>query len=183
MRRVDQPTTLEKHIDLEEWFDKLRAAKVDKQEMNMLVMDYFIKEGYADAAAAFHEESLTEPVSIGHEVKPVDLATLKARTAVRNAVDEGDVLKAIERVNELDPNILTERPKLSFKLQQERLIELIQCAHLSQTLVSSLLPPTKTLSLLTIFQSKPLTLANSAKPVSLLLRKPPNIPSSFCVHS
>lgn len=128
MRRVEQPTTQEKHIHQAEWFDKLREARVDKQDMNMLVMDYFIKEGYAEAAAAFQKESLTEPRSNGNTVSPVHLATLKSRTAVREAVHEGDVLKAIDRVNELDPKILEERPNLSFKLQRERLIELIQCA-------------------------------------------------------
>lgn len=128
MRRVEQPTSRERRVDKAEWFDKLRAALIDKQDMNMLVMDYFIKEGYADAAAAFQEESLTEPVTIGKAIARVDLSSLKSRAAVRDAVHEGDALKAVERLNELDPKILEERPRLFFQLLQERLVELIQCA-------------------------------------------------------
>ena len=127
MRRVEPPIQQQKVIDKDEWFDKLRAAKVDKQDMNMLMMDYFIKEGFADAAAAFKEESLTEPVTLGNTITPVDLSTLASRTAVRDAVQKGDMLKALDKINELDPGILEERPKLSFRLLQERLIELIQC--------------------------------------------------------
>ena len=145
MRRVEQPSSQQKCIDKEEWFDKLRAARVDKQDMNMLVMDYLIKEGYADAAAAFQEESLTEPVALGNAITRVDLATLTSRTAVRDAVQKGDVLDAMDKVNELDPEILEERPKLSFLLLQERLVELIQYApHPTRApcLLTHLLPPT-----------------------------------------
>jgi hypothetical protein len=131
---------VKKRIEKDEWFDKLRAATIDKQDMNMLVMDYFIKEGFADAAAAFQAESLTEPVTVGNEIAKVDLSTMSRRTAVRDAVHEGDVLLAMQRVDELDPKILEERPRLSFKLQQERLVELIQCAPAPPTLDSSPLP-------------------------------------------
>jgi len=129
MRRVEQQVLQPKHvIDKVDWFDKLREVRVEKHDLNLLVMDYFVKQGYAEAAEAFQAESRTEPVSIGNKVVRVDLATLASRTAVRDAVHKGDVMRAIQMLDQLDPQILGERPELCFALQQERLVGLIQCA-------------------------------------------------------
>ena len=86
-----------------------------------------MKRGFTKAAKAFQRESFTEPVKYGPEDEdkpiPVDLAELEPKSKVNQAVQDGEILKAIEVVNQLDPKILRDRPALNFKLHRERLLE------------------------------------------------------------
>jgi hypothetical protein len=54
--------------------------------------------------------------------------------AARAAVASGDVAGAIERVNNLDPDVLEQRPSLLFALQRQRLIELIRAGDVDAAL-------------------------------------------------
>ena len=54
-------------------------------------------QGYVDAAAIFHKESNTKP--------GVDLAAITDRMEIRKAVQSGDIQQAIERVNDLNPEV------------------------------------------------------------------------------
>ena len=84
------------------------------------------KQGYVDAALAFQRESGTDP--------GVDLAAITDRMEIRRAVQSGDVEAAMERVNDLDPEILEEHAELLFHLQQQRLIELIRKGAVEEAL-------------------------------------------------
>ncbi|GIL87410.1 hypothetical protein Vretimale_1677 [Volvox reticuliferus] len=53
---------------------------------------------------------------------------------VRRALQGGDVEAAMERVNDLDPEILESQPKLFFHLQQQRLIEFIRAGSVESAL-------------------------------------------------
>lgn len=53
---------------------------------------------------------------------------------IRRAVQSGDVETAIEKVNDLDPEILEEHSELLFHLQQQRLIELIRNGAVDEAL-------------------------------------------------
>ena len=79
-----------------------------------------------DAARAFQREAGAAP--------GVDLDAITDRMEVRRAVQRGDVQAAIERVNDLDPEILEERQELLFHLQQQRLIELIRAGDAAEAL-------------------------------------------------
>jgi len=119
----------ERRISREEWAARMQAADVPKELLKNLVMDYFVKRGFTKAAKAFQRESFTEPVKYGPEDEdkpiPVDLAELEPKSKVNQAVQDGEILKAIEVVNQLDPKILRDRPALNFKLHRERLLELV----------------------------------------------------------
>lgn len=54
--------------------------------------------------------------------------------AVRACVASGDVAGAIERVNDLDADVLEQRPALLFALQRQRLIELIRAGDVDAAL-------------------------------------------------
>jgi len=54
--------------------------------------------------------------------------------AIRKAVQNGQVEDAIEKVNDLNPEILEDRAHLFFHLQQQRLIELIRTGQTEQAL-------------------------------------------------
>ncbi|GLJ35132.1 hypothetical protein SUGI_0707150 [Cryptomeria japonica] len=119
-------STSKEVITKEEWEKKLNSVKIRKEDMNKLVMNFLVTEGYVEAAERFCLESGTEP--------EIDLATITDRMAVRRAVQSGNVQDAIEKVNDLNPEILDTNPQLFFHLQQQRLIELIRSGKLQEAL-------------------------------------------------
>ncbi|XP_031394283.1 protein GID8 homolog isoform X2 [Punica granatum] len=114
-----------KVITREEWEKKLNDVKIRKEDMNKLVMNFLVTEGYVEAAEKFRMESGTEHI---------DLATITDRMAVKKAVQCGNVEDAIEKVNDLNPEILDTNPQLFFHLQQQRLIELIRNGKVEEAL-------------------------------------------------
>ncbi|XP_022036005.1 protein GID8 homolog isoform X1 [Helianthus annuus] len=123
---IEAMATSKKVITREEWEKKLNDVKIQKEDMNKLVMNFLVTEGYVDAAEKFRMESGTEP--------DIDLATITDRMAVKKAVQSGNVEDAIEKVNDLNPEILDTNPQLFFHLQQQRLIELIRNGKVEEAL-------------------------------------------------
>ncbi|PWZ02704.1 hypothetical protein BCV70DRAFT_4865 [Testicularia cyperi] len=115
-------TTLRKS----EWERQLNSINVLKDDLNRLIMDYLVIEGYKDAADSFSKESGLKPF--------VDSDSILNRMIIRGAIQRGDVEDAIGRVNELDPEILDNNPLLFFHLQQQRLIELIRGGRINEAL-------------------------------------------------
>jgi len=113
-------------ISSEEWKKKLDEIKINKGDLNKLVMNYLVIEGYMEAAEKFQQESGTEP--------EVDLKSIANRMAVRNAIQSGNIEDGIERVNKLDPKILDTNPRLFFHLQQQRFIEMVRNGKISEAL-------------------------------------------------
>ncbi|EEB97584.1 hypothetical protein MPER_03066, partial [Moniliophthora perniciosa FA553] len=64
----------------------------------------------------------------------VDVDSIESRMRIREALQRGDVESAIDRVNELNPEILDTNPSLYFHLQQQRVIELIRSNRISEAL-------------------------------------------------
>lgn len=126
LAEIQAMATTKKVITRGEWEKKVSDVKVRKEDMNKLVMNFLVTEGYVDAAEKFKSESGTEP--------DIDLATITDRMAVKQAVQSGDVEVAIERVNDLNPEILDTNPQLFFHLQQQRLIELIRKGKVEEAL-------------------------------------------------
>ncbi|KAI8988749.1 CTLH/CRA C-terminal to lish motif domain-containing protein [Pilobolus umbonatus] len=115
-----------KNIAKDEWEQRLNKVKVNKQDLNQLVMNYLIVEGYKDAAEQFSSESGLAPT--------VDLQSIQERMDIRRAIQSGDIDTAIDLVNDLNPEILDTNPKLFFHLQQQRLIEYIRQGKYQQAL-------------------------------------------------
>ena len=107
--------------------DAKGTVGVKKERMNRLVMNYFVTEGHVDAAREFARESGT--------ATEVDLDTIKDRMLIRRAVQRGEVTEAMDRVNDLNPEILEHDSRLFFHLQQQRLIELIRQKEVDKALL------------------------------------------------
>ncbi|THH11748.1 hypothetical protein EW146_g7945, partial [Bondarzewia mesenterica] len=105
-------------IAKDEWERRLEEVQVTKQDLNRLVMDYLVIEGYKSAAEEFSEEAGV--------TTPVDFDSIESRMNIREALQRGDVQDAITRVNDLNPEILDTNPALYFRLQQQKLIEYIR---------------------------------------------------------
>ncbi|KAI0687788.1 CTLH/CRA C-terminal to lish motif domain-containing protein [Cytidiella melzeri] len=113
-------------IRQEEWERRLHDLQVSKNDLNRLVMDYLVIEGFKSAAEEFsHEAGLAAPV---------DLESIESRMNIREALQRGDVSEAITRVNDLDPEILDTNPALYFRLQQQKLIEYIRQGKIAEAL-------------------------------------------------
>jgi len=109
------------------WDKKLNEVDVSKNDLNRLVMDYLVVEGYKEAAENFAREAGMSPQA--------DYESIHNRMTIRNAIQRGDIEEAIERVNDLNPEILDNDPSLYFHLQQQRLIELIREKKIDEALL------------------------------------------------
>ena len=93
-------------ISRPEWEKKLAEVSVKKEDLNKLVMNYLVIEGYKDAAEKFSRESGISP--------NIDLTSIEDRMNIRNAIQSGDVDGAIEKVNDLDPEVKQRMTYCSF---------------------------------------------------------------------
>lgn len=111
---------------MQNWMKELQDFKVDRGEMNKLVMNYLIQEGFKDAAERFRFETGVDP---GPQIYLLD-----DRIKIREAVQNGRIDDAIDLTNDLNPEILDSKPYLYFHLQQQKLIELIREKNTDQAL-------------------------------------------------
>lgn len=65
--------------------------------MNRLVMDYLVKSGYQSAAQKFAKEANIQPKS--------GIDSITERVNIRNDIYSGDIQSAIEKINELNPQV------------------------------------------------------------------------------
>ncbi|KAL9251537.1 GID8-like protein [Drosera capensis] len=114
---VEAMAARRKARNLKKWEKKISDIKITKEDMNKLVMNFLLIEGYVDAAEKFYMETGTEHI---------DLTTVTDRMAVKSAVESGNVEEAIEKLKVLDPKVLDTNRQLFFRLQQQRMIELIK---------------------------------------------------------
>jgi hypothetical protein len=89
------------------------------RDLNRLVMDYLVIEGYKSAAEEFSLETGVQPA--------VDFASIESRRNIREALNRGDVQEAITRVNDLNPEV----NKLSSRLNRYSLGLNSACTTLS----------------------------------------------------
>ncbi|MBA0778861.1 hypothetical protein Gotri_006676 [Gossypium trilobum] len=106
----EQMASSKKVIMREEWEKRLNHIRIRKEDMNKLVMNFLVTEGYAEAVAKFRMETGTEP--------DMDVAMITDRMAVKKAVQCGNVEDAIEKVNDLNP-------EQSFLEELERTVSLL----------------------------------------------------------
>lgn len=116
-----------------DWENKLSNVAIDRGHLNRLVMDYLVVEGYKEAAQNFARESgMMATTSAAQEA---EFESIQNRMTIRQAIQQGNIVEAIERVNDLNPEILDKDPSLYFHLQQQRLIELIRQKKIDEALL------------------------------------------------
>lgn len=82
-------------------------------------MDYLISEGYPAAAQKFALEANIQP--------KVDVESIEGRVEIRNAIYGGDIQTAVEKINELNPQV---SPNLTF-LRLPLLVAMDDCLRLA----------------------------------------------------
>ncbi|WFC96133.1 hypothetical protein MBRA1_002789 [Malassezia brasiliensis] len=113
-------------VSRDAWEARLAQVPVSKRDLDRLVMDYLVVQGYKSAAETFGEETLVVP--------EMEMAEMDARIVARDALLRGDVASATELVNDLNPEILDTSPSLFFHLQQLRMIELLRAGDIDAAL-------------------------------------------------
>ncbi|KAF8334340.1 lish motif-containing protein [Cantharellus anzutake] len=126
IKRSLLPTMAKTTISSVDWEKRLEDVRVSKDDLNRLVMDYLVIEGYKSAAEEFSKESNLSP--------PVELDSIEARMSIREAVQRGEIEEAIAMTNELNTEILETNPQLYFHLQQQILIEHIRHGRIAEAL-------------------------------------------------
>ncbi|KAK3712800.1 hypothetical protein LTR37_008891 [Vermiconidia calcicola] len=86
--------------------------------INWVIMDYLVSEGYPGAAEKFAQET--------NLCQPADIESIRERVRIRTAIHAGKIDEALSMVNEADPEILDSNPLLHFQLLQLHLIEIIR---------------------------------------------------------
>ncbi|KAL1597812.1 hypothetical protein SLS60_008299 [Paraconiothyrium brasiliense] len=112
---VSAPTPTQQHP----FQRKIDEIKPSKPDIDFLVMDYLISHGYPRTAAKFAKEA-------GVPTHLLEEESIEARVEIRHAIHKGDIDTAINKINDLDPQILDKDPALHFALLRLQLIELIR---------------------------------------------------------
>lgn len=102
----------------EEWQRRLASRVLSRREVNRLLMNYLVVEGYKDAAECFAREAGVAPQG--------DLGAIAERNGVRAALQAGDVGTAVRRVNDMQPDLLDAQPRVAFRLQQLACLERVR---------------------------------------------------------
>ena len=113
-------------VDQAQWEEKVKAYHLPRAEINKIIMEYLVKEGFKEAVLSFQKESGVEP--------GVDMAMLDDQIKIRGAIESGAIQDAVELVNDIDPEVLDTNPSLFFHLQQQQLLELIREGKTEQVL-------------------------------------------------
>lgn len=106
--------------------ERLQGLHITRADMNKLIMNYLVTEGFKEAAEKFQQESGTRANA--------DLGMLADRVDIREAIQEGRIEEAIAKVNDIHPELLDNDRYLYFHLQQQHLIELIRRGSLEGAL-------------------------------------------------
>ncbi|XP_064476589.1 glucose-induced degradation protein 8 homolog [Ornithodoros turicata] len=109
-----------------EWLERLENVHIQRADLNRLIMNYLVTEGFKEAAEKFRLES-GAPCS-------VDLDSLDERIRIRDHIQQGRMLEAIALLNNLRPELLDNDRYLLFHLQQQHLIELIRDQKIEEVL-------------------------------------------------
>lgn len=97
---------------------RVTAVRSPKGDINAVILDYLTMEGYPKAAANFAKEANISAQQ--------DMVSIISRREIQNQIHKGQISEAIEGLNDLDPEILGNDPKLHFELLRLQLVELIR---------------------------------------------------------
>ncbi|KAK8191784.1 CTLH/CRA C-terminal to lish motif domain-containing protein [Phyllosticta capitalensis] len=97
---------------------RIDEIKPSKSDINNVIMDYLVSEGYPMAAKRFAVEANIPPAA--------EPQSIQERVDIRNAIHAGDIESAIHKINDLNPQLLDHDPSLHFALLRLQLIELIR---------------------------------------------------------
>ena len=85
-------------VSKELWEQRMSQIIPNKKDMNQLVMNFLILEGYKEGALKFEKESGIKA--------DIDHAQIDARIMIRKLILDGKIEEALREINELNSEIL-----------------------------------------------------------------------------
>ena len=73
------------------------AKQFSSSDINWVIMDYLVSEGYPGAAEKFAQET--------NLCQPADIESIRERVQIRNAIHSGRIDEAVSLINEMDPQV------------------------------------------------------------------------------
>ncbi|ENN77313.1 hypothetical protein D910_08871 [Dendroctonus ponderosae] len=110
----------------EDWIKLLEDNDVGRSNMNKLIMNYLVTEGFKEAAEKFQQESGI--------ATPDNLHSLDDRMRIRDAIMNGRIEEATTLINQLHSELLDNDRYLYFRLRQLHLLELIRSNKIEEAL-------------------------------------------------
>ena len=114
-------------ISNEKWNGELSKIKINRDDMNKLVLNYLIIEGYKEAVIKFTKES--------NLTCEYDLELLEKRIQIRNLIIKGKIDEAINLINNINSEILEKNPSIHFELEKQKLIEIIKANKVEEAIM------------------------------------------------
>lgn len=101
-----------RHVQKRHTFD-LKSAEADvcpsRSDINWVIMDYLVSEGYPGAAEKFAQET--------NLCQPTDIESIRERVRIRSLIHSGQIEEAISLINEVDPEVSSVPVKNNATLQ------------------------------------------------------------------
>ena len=97
---------------------QINNHQVSRSDLNNVVMQYLVREGFRETAQEFQKETNIDP--------GLDQGVMDSQIKIRQAIESGNVQTALEAVNDLDPSILDANTELFFHLQLQQLLEYVR---------------------------------------------------------
>jgi hypothetical protein len=103
---------------MDDWLSRLDSMHLKRSELNLLIMDYLIAEGFKEAAERFKLEANIDCDKSGQLVTTNETNDeIDQRIAVRMAIEEGKICEAMRLINSYYPELIDNNRHLYFKLQ------------------------------------------------------------------
>lgn len=93
------------------------------REIDKLILNYLVIEGFKEAAEEFIQESGLDEQE---DVKKLDLGSIDYRLKVRQAIQNGEIDSAVRELNNFDTEILDNNPNVYFHLKLQEFLEKIR---------------------------------------------------------
>ncbi|UPX18824.1 uncharacterized protein EKO05_0009112 [Ascochyta rabiei] len=87
---------------------KIDDVKPSKSDINFVVMDYLVSEGYPRAAEKFAKEANIQ--------LPFEEEFIQSRVEIRQAIHAGDIDAAVTKINDLNPQVCIDTLPVSLLL-------------------------------------------------------------------
>lgn len=121
------------------WIDEgtFSTMQLNRHEMNQLIIEYLVHEGFKEAAERFREEAGIAK-DTGEYLTRLDRAEtgqkIDRRIKIREMIEAGDMMGAQTLINQFYPELLDNHEHLIFKLRQQHIIELIRQQRIDDVL-------------------------------------------------
>ncbi len=119
----------EKQIPEDKWIDERNKIPISKRDINKMILNHFILEGNKDAVESFETEV--------NESIPYDKELLSTRDSIRKSIILWDIDSAIDKINDLNNEILENNQNLLFQLKRQKFIKLLLDGKIEEAIILS----------------------------------------------